>query len=92
MDSVYTVQRSNTLDAGRTKESPKKDRMREIYAMEAEYLCGHPNSGYLTEILPLKAFHDYIDYLPQGCVVRKIGVMVVVNQFANKNFISANNI
>ncbi len=54
---------------------PKKDRMREIYAMEAEYLNDHPNSGYLTEILPLKSFPDYIDYLPQGCIVRKIGVM-----------------
>lgn len=53
----------------------KKDRLREIYAMEAEYLCGHPNSGYLTEIIPLKIFPDYIDYLPQGCIVRKIGVM-----------------
>lgn len=54
---------------------PKKDRMREIYAMEAEYLSAHSNSGYLTEILPLKSFPDYIDYLPQGCIVRKIGVM-----------------
>ena len=53
----------------------KKDRMREIYAMEAEYLCEHPGSGYLTEILPLKSFPDYIDYLPQGSIVRKIGVM-----------------
>lgn len=54
---------------------PKKDRMREIYAMEAGYLNDHPNSGYLTEILPLKSFPDYIEYLPQGCIVRKIGVM-----------------
>lgn len=54
---------------------PKKDRMREIYTMEAEYLCEHPNSGYLTEIMPLKTFPDYIDYLPQGSIVRKIGVM-----------------
>ena len=54
---------------------PKKDRMREIYAMEAEYLNGHPSSGYLTEILPLKSFPDYIDYLPQGCIDRKISVM-----------------
>ena len=54
---------------------PKKERMREIYAMEAEYLSDHPNSGYLTEILPLKSFPDYIDYLPQGSIVRKIGVM-----------------
>jgi len=54
---------------------PKKDRMREIYAMEAEYLNDSPNPGYLTEILPLKSFPDYIDYLPKGCIVRKIGVM-----------------
>lgn len=54
---------------------PKKNRMREIYAMETEYLNDHPNSGYLTEIMPLKTFPDYIDYLPQGSTVRKIGVM-----------------
>lgn len=54
---------------------PKRERMRRIYVMEAEYLRDHPDSGYLTEILPLKEFPDYIDYLPQGSVVRKIGVM-----------------
>lgn len=54
---------------------PKNDRMHEIYSMEAEYLRDHPDSGYLTEILPLKDFPDYIDYLPKGSVVRKIGVM-----------------
>ncbi len=54
---------------------PKNERMREIDAIEAEYLSNHPKSGYLTEILPLKSFPDYIDYLPQGCIVRKIGIM-----------------
>lgn len=53
----------------------KNDRLCEIYAIEAEYLSDHPSSGYLTEILPLKSFPDYIDYLPQGCIVRKIGIM-----------------
>ncbi len=53
----------------------KRTLMREINSMEAEYLRDHPKSGYLTEILPLKAFPDYIDYLPHGCIVRKIGVM-----------------
>ena len=53
----------------------KKDRMHEIHTMEAEYLRDNPTSGYLTEILPLKEFPDYIDYLPHGCIVRKIGVM-----------------
>jgi hypothetical protein len=54
---------------------PKNERMREIYALEAEYLREHPDSGYLIEILPLKSFPDYIDYLPNGSIVRKIGVM-----------------
>lgn len=54
---------------------PKKNRMRDIYAIENQYLKNHPNSGYLTEILPLKSFPDYVDYLPKGCIVRKIGVM-----------------
>ncbi|MHB1152344.1 MAG: zinc dependent phospholipase C family protein [Eubacteriales bacterium] len=53
----------------------KSKRLHEIYSMEAEYLRDNPASGYLTEILPLKEFPDYIDYLPHGCVVRKIGVM-----------------
>lgn len=53
----------------------KNERMHEIYPMEAEYLRDNPTSGYLTEILPLKEFPDYIDYLPHGCIVRKIGVM-----------------
>lgn len=54
---------------------PKAQRMHEIYSMEAEYIEKHPESGYLTEILPLKTFPDYIDYLPSGAIVRKIGVM-----------------
>ena len=54
---------------------PKDMRMREISVMEAEYLRDNPDSGYMTEILPLKEFPDYIDYLPAGGIVRKIGVM-----------------
>lgn len=54
---------------------PNRDRMRSIYVMEGEYISEHPDSGYLTEILPLKEFPDYIDYLPEGAIVRKIGVM-----------------
>ena len=54
---------------------PKRIWTGQIYYMEAEYLQTHPNSGYLTEILPLTEFPDYIDYLPAGAVVRKIGVM-----------------
>ena len=54
---------------------PNNERIHEINAMEAEYLREHPTSGYLTEILTLKEFPDYIDYLPHGCIVRKIGIM-----------------
>ena len=54
---------------------PKRVWVGHIYSLEAEYLKAHPDSGYLTEILPLKEFPDYIDYLPKGAIVRKIGVM-----------------
>lgn len=53
----------------------KNERMKDIYTIEAEYLEEHPDSGYLTEIIGLKCFPDYIDYLPKGAIVRKIGVM-----------------
>lgn len=54
---------------------PMDERVNEMYSMEAEYLRENPESGYLTEILLLKEFPDYIDYLPAGSIVRKIGVM-----------------
>lgn len=54
---------------------PKNVRMEQIYNMEAEYLAANPQSGYLTQIMTLKEFPDYIDYLPKGAIVRKIGVM-----------------
>ena len=56
---------------------PKKERFREIYSIEGEYLRRNPSSGYYTEILTLKEFPDYIDYLPNGAIVRKIPKMTV---------------
>jgi len=53
----------------------KNDRMKDIYTIEAEYLEKNPDSGYLSYIMKLKEFPDYIDYLPKGAIVRKIGVM-----------------
>ena len=53
----------------------KSERMKDIYTIEAEYLENNSKSGYLTEILGLSTFPDYIDYLPEGAIVRKIGVM-----------------
>ncbi len=56
---------------------PQKDRFREIYSIEGEYLRQNSTSGYITEILTLKEFPDYIDYLPHGAIVRKIPKMTL---------------
>ncbi len=52
-----------------------RERMKDIYAIEADYLEANPESGYITDIVCLKEFPDYIDYLPKGAIVRKIKVM-----------------
>lgn len=52
-----------------------KERMKDIDSIEADYLKKHPESGYFTEILELTDFPDYIDYLPDGAIVRKIKIM-----------------
>lgn len=67
---------------------PYEERMINIDTIEARYLEKHPDSGYLTEILPLKEFADYIDYLPQGAIVRKIGVMGKLPKAGNARFLS----
>ena len=53
----------------------RREIKRSIQWYEAEYLQAHPDSGYLTELLPLKELPSYLDYLEPGCIVRKIGVM-----------------
>lgn len=53
----------------------QEDRKKDFYRIEADYLEEHPESGYFTEILNLTAFPDYIDYLPKGAIVRKVGIM-----------------
>ena len=56
---------------------PKHDRIRELEYLEALYLRDHPDSGYLTVILPLEDFPDYLDYLPHGCIARKVRLMTI---------------
>ena len=53
----------------------QKERMKDIYSLEKDYLDSHPESGYLTDIICLEEFPDYIDYLPKGAIVRKVKVM-----------------
>lgn len=51
---------------------PREERLREFQSLEAEYLQSHPNCGYFTDIMPLKEFPDYLDYLPHGSIAFKI--------------------
>lgn len=48
---------------------------RDISTQEAAYLERMPNSRYNTIIKRTHDFPDYIDYLPSGAIVRKIGIM-----------------
>lgn len=50
-------------------------RTRDIILLEDEYLWTHPDSIYFTILRRTTEFPDYIDYLPHGAIVRKIGVM-----------------
>lgn len=53
----------------------RKERAKDIFSIESEYLDRHPESGYLTDIIGLTVFPDYIDYLPKGAIARKVKVM-----------------
>ena len=64
----------------------KSERMKDIYSLEKYYLDSHTNSGYLTEILPLESFPDYIDYLPVGAIPRKIKIMGYIPQKATSKY------
>ncbi len=47
-------------------------------AMENEYLYSHPETAYRTVLQTVKDFPDYLDELPKGAILRKIGVMGTV--------------
>ena len=53
----------------------RKDRMKDFFVIEREYLDSHPDSGYFTEIQGLEFYPDYIDYLPKGAIPAKIKMM-----------------
>lgn len=65
-------------DSAKILLDDRNGREKDFACIEAEYLEQHPESGYFTEILGLTDFPDYIDYLPAGAIVRKIGVMGVL--------------
>lgn len=56
----------------------KRERLRDVDAMEYAYLRDHPQSGYLTVLRKLRDFPDYMDNFPKGAIVRKMGVMAIL--------------
>lgn len=54
---------------------PREDRMKDFFCIEREYLDAHPASGWFTEIRGLEYFPDYIDYLPEQSIPKKIKMM-----------------
>ena len=54
---------------------PRERLFHGVSRIEAGYLRENPGSGYLTEILPLEEFPDYLDFLPHGCIARKAKLM-----------------
>ena len=50
----------------------RKERSKDYFVIEREYLDSHPESGYFTEIKKLEEFPDYIDYLPKGAIGTKV--------------------
>lgn len=58
----------------RPQISPEQ-RGEEVLAIEGAYLLQNPDSGYLTCLLPLEEFPDYLDYLPPGSITRRIGLV-----------------
>ena len=65
----------------------REERFQDMSTIEAEYLEAHPDSGFITEILAMKEFPDYIDYLPHNAIIRKIAVMGGIPQASDARFI-----
>lgn len=59
--------------AKRLVDKPRRNAA--VIALENEYLYAHPETAYLTVLQTVKEFPDYLDFLPKGAILRKIGVM-----------------
>lgn len=64
-----------TWDSFKKLFPDRKDRMKDFYVIEREYLDKHPDSGFFTEIQGLEDFPDYIDYLPKGGIPMRVKQM-----------------
>lgn len=63
-----------TWDAAKTLFD-RRERIWDMDTMDRAYLDENPASGYITEIMGLQSFPDYLDYLPHGAIPRKVKVM-----------------
>ncbi len=68
---------SEDFDTIKSVFGGRKDVFRDIAIQEWNYLKEHPDSGYNTVLREIRSFPDYLDYLPEGAIMRKIGVMAV---------------
>ena len=57
----------------------------DIKHLEHAYLLSHPDSSYNTVLRNITDFSDYIDFLPQGAILRKIKIMAFEPPAENDN-------
>lgn len=52
----------------------------DIRVQESNYLNFNTNSGYNTVLRSIEEFPDYLDFFPQGAIIRKIRIMAVKHE------------
>jgi len=60
----------------------RQEKLGDQVDIEREYLRRRPDSGYNTVLRRIAEFPDYIDYLPEGAVARKIPIMLAADDSA----------
>lgn len=53
----------------------KQTLLTDVYVQDLIYIKNNPESKYNTVIKRVNQFPDYIDYLPKGAIMRKIGIV-----------------
>lgn len=54
----------------------KKETFNDIEYIEHSYLSRYSNASYLEVLSKIDYFADYLDFMPENCIVRKLGVML----------------
>lgn len=63
-----------------------KDTFKDIEYIEHQYLNQNPDASYLTILCKIDSFNDYLDFLPENAIVRKLGVMMEsINSFEERD-------